>query len=153
MKKSQQLEKLFGRELYDCDLAVLAKVFEYDSVDFLLKGAEGLNIQPLDDMPIKSTFSDKQLTSNEFEYHWQKLSNSRRKTIGEKLEDRGFAPGYNKQTEKLGALTGIIGDTMGEKIVEDLYDAIVDQEHAVTHLHYNKGYLDGIKFALMAGQL
>ena len=153
MKNYKQLEKLFGRELFVEDLSVLAKVFGFDSIDSLLNSTKELSIQPLNNMPMKSVFSDKELNSSEFEYHWQKLSNSRRRTLNDKLQDKGFAPGHDKQAEKLGALTGLIGDTMGEKIVEDLYDAIVDQEHAVTHLHYNKGYLDGIKFSLMMGQL
>lgn len=152
MKNYKQLEVLFGRELNSADLTILAKVFGR-SIDSLFKDTEDISIQPLDNMPTESILSGKMMNSNEFEYHWQKLSNSRRMTLSEKLKDRNFAPGYEKQASKLSAVTDTISDAMGHEVINDLYDAINEQEYALTHLHYNKGYFDGIKFALMAGQL
>lgn len=152
MKKSQQLEKLFGRELNGDDLVILAKVFGR-SIDSLFKDIKDISIQPLDNMPTRSMLSDKKINSNEFEYHWQKLSGSRQIDLADKLQDASFSRGYDKKSSHLSDLIETVGATMGDKMIQDLYDAIGDQEHTVAYLHYNKGYLDGIKFFLIAGQL
>lgn len=151
MKKYKQLEKLFGRELTGDDLVFLSNTFGRSIESF--KDTEAVSIQELDDMPTESMFSNNMMNSDEFEYQWQKLSSSRRSDLRAKLEYRDFSPAYECKAIKLSDLVEKIGATMGNEMIKELYDAIDEQEEVLTHLNYNKGYLDGIKFALMAGQL
>lgn len=152
MKKYQQLEKMFGREVMADEACEIASIFG-QSIDFLSTEAPANTpIQPFSKMPLKSVITNKTLRHEELEYHWQEFALDRQSLVRDKREEMSNYPGYIHVTEKLYDLLDKVKDTMGEKMFDNLQEAITDREVVVTYLHYNKGFFDGIKFAMMMGQ-
>ncbi len=94
--------------------------------------------------PIKSVITGQMLPVGEFEERWQELVLKRQVMIDEKLDAVGLSSEcLVKMLEKL----------ENKELTEDIKEAIFHLQTSVTYTHYNKGFIDGIKFAMMAGQL
>ncbi len=153
MKKYQQLEKLFGRPIKVDEITLLAQVFERE-LDYLCEDSavagEG---QRFLDMPVKSKLSGKTIKYDDFEYQWQQFCLSRQKVLEEKLVERAFLPETSEVEDAVYGLLEKVETTMGDSIVNELGTAITNQQNTLTYIYYNKGYFDGLKYALMAGNL
>lgn len=153
MKKYQQLEKLFGRPIKVDEITLLAQVFERD-LDFLCgdsaASAEGHRFS---DMPVRSRLSGRTIKYDDFEYQWQQFCLSRQEVLEEKLVERAFLPQTAEVEDEVYGLLEKVETTMGDSIVNELGSAITNQQNTLTYIYYNKGYFDGIKYVLMAGQL
>lgn len=96
-----------------------------------------------------SMISGNEIDSKSFEGHWQEFILQRQEII--ELSDP--PNGYVQAKKELCTLLDSISERMDKKLVRDLDEVVTNLEIAATYLHYNKGYLDGIKFALMVGKL
>jgi len=149
VKKYQQLEKLFGRPIKVDEITLLAQVFERE-LDYSAVTGEG---QRFLDMPVKSKLSGKTIKYDDFEYQWQQFCLSRQKVLEEKLVERAFLPETSDVEDAVYGLLEKVETMMGDSIVNELGTAITNQQNTLTYIYYNKGYFDGLKYALMAGNL
>ncbi|CUH97387.1 hypothetical protein P22_3515 [Propionispora sp. 2/2-37] len=153
MKKYQQLEKLFGRPIKVDEITLLAQVFERD-LDFLYGDSDTpVEGQRFSDMPVRSRLSGRTIKYDDFEYQWQQFCLSRQEVLEEKLVERAFLPQTAEVEDEVYGLLEKVETTMGDSIVNELGTAITNQQNTLTYIYYNKGYFDGIKYALMAGKL
>lgn len=104
-------------------------------VDIVLKSATA---------PIKSILTGKAIPIGDFEEGWQELVLKRQVMIDEKLDTVGLSSE---------CLVKMLEKSASKEIAEDIEEAIFHIQTSATYMHYNKGFLDGIKFAMMAGQL
>ncbi|WP_094604743.1 hypothetical protein SPSIL_020120 [Sporomusa silvacetica DSM 10669] len=104
-------------------------------------------------MNIRSILTGQSVKPGELEYNWQQFVMDRQEILEEKLDTTEMAAGYRNEDAKLNAILESIEAIVGQENSRDLYDAIIYKQLTATYLHYNKGFLDGIKFATMAGQL
>ncbi|SFM11644.1 hypothetical protein [Pelosinus propionicus] len=94
--------------------------------------------------PIKSIISGQTIPAGDFEEGWQELVLKRQVMINEKLDAVGLSTD---------CLVEMLEKSASKELAEDIKDTIFHLQTSVTYTHYNKGFLDGIKFAMMAGQL
>lgn len=148
MKKYQQLEKLFGRKLYASDLGNLAAILG-QSINCLDEDfSDDTHIQSFSNATIRSVISDKEIDTKSFEARWQEFVLHRQEAI-----KTSNSLGCVQADGELRALLNVVSEKMDKELVRDLDEAVTNFKIASTYLHYNKGYLDGIKFALMAEDL
>jgi hypothetical protein len=94
--------------------------------------------------PIKSIITGQIIPVGEFEEGWQELVLKRQVMIDEKLDAVGLSSECLVEIlEKLGK----------KELAEDIKEAIFHLQTSATYMQYNKGFLDGIKFTMMANQL
>lgn len=104
-------------------------------------------------MNIRSMITGNTVKPGQFEHSWQHFVIERQEAFEEKLNTTPLSPNYIEEDNKLHDILESIKAVMGEEKFDEVYRAILNKETTVSYLHYNKGFFDGIKFALMAGQL
>lgn len=99
---------------------------------------------------LKNIISGQTIPAGEFEEGWQELVIKRQETLEDKLNNDSLSSEYLKRSSELNR---ILETLENKELINNIWDAIVDIQPVSTYMHYNKGFLDGIKFAMMAGQL
>lgn len=92
---------------------------------------------------LRSIITSQTIPVGEFEEGWQELVLKRQLMIDEKLDTAGLSSEY---------LVEMLEKLENKELTEDIKEAIFHLRTSVTYTYYNKGFLDGIKFAMMVGQ-
>lgn len=101
-------------------------------------------------MPIKSIITGQTILAGEFEECWQELVIKRQEALEDELNKNSLSSEYIKRNSKL---NGILEKIENEELINNIWDAIARIQSVTTYMHYNKGFLDGIKFAMMIEKL
>ena len=101
-------------------------------------------------MPIKSIITGRIIPLGDFEESWQEFAISRQELIEDKLNSEGLSSNYLRGSSKLGEA---LEQIKNKELIDEIWEAIWNQQATTTYMHYNKGFLDGIKFAIMAEKL
>ncbi len=83
------------------------------------------------------------------EREWQEFVLSRQSSVDRKLEYETISSEYGKVDQEIKTLLSDLPD----KKVEALNDAILAMTSLVSYAHYNKGFFDGVKIAMVMGEL
>ena len=112
------------------------------SKEFLSKGPE----------PIKDKITGKDLLKGDFQHDWQEFVSSRQSDLDEKLNTKGVSSEFFEVDSRLHVLLEQVTNGDNE-LLHRIYADVFAQQDTVSYASYNKGFLEGIKFAMMAGQL
>ena len=99
---------------------------------------------------MKSKITGRDFQEGEFEANWQQFCGRRQEDLDEKLGGMGTSGEYTRLDYLLGDVLGSLGN---QEKADEIMGAVIALQANATYAHYNKGFLDGIKFALMAGKL
>ena len=99
---------------------------------------------------MKSKITGRDFQEGEFEANWQQFCGRRQEDLEEKLGSLGGSSEYARMDRLLGEVLGGIDN---QEKADEIMGAVIALQANATYAHYNKGFLDGIKFALMAGKL
>jgi len=99
---------------------------------------------------LKNIISGQTIPVGEFEESWQEFVMERQEALEDKLNTNSLSSEYLKRSSEL---NGILETIENKELTNNIWDAIAGVQSVTTYMHYNKGFLDGIKFAIMAGQL
>ena len=99
---------------------------------------------------MKSMITGLDFQEGEFEANWQQFCGRRQEDLEEKLGSLGGSSEYVRLDRFLGDALGSIDD---QEKADEIMGAVIALQANATYAHYNRGFWDGIKFALMAGKL
>ena len=92
----------------------------------------------------------RELPVGDFQHAWQEFIFSRQENLETKLVMQGLSSEYRKQDFTLGVLLDKLTDQM---LADDIREAAETLQLTISYLNYTKGFYEGLKFAMMAGQL
>lgn len=102
--------------------------------------------------PIRDKITGKNFFKGDFQHDWQEFVTNRQNGLDEKLNTQHLSSEFFEVDSGLHSLLeqAANGD---EEFISRVYAAFSAQQDTVSFMSYNKGFFEGIKFAMMAGQL
>lgn len=92
---------------------------------------------------IKNIITDEEMLVGEFKFDWQKLIISRQEQIEQKLSLS------KKYSEANNDLTKLLKEVGNEILADKIRSATITKECTSTYLHYNYGFIEGLKLKLL----